>query len=85
MLFIPVYSPCVCVSETQCPAPFLPLDWPSTFVLLEAAPGSLMKAMFFQGLGAWGAESLINDCKISLLHPLQRTEASHIYSSRVPF
>lgn len=55
-------SLCVCVSasETQRPAPFLPLDWPSTFVLLEAAPGSLMKAMFFQGLGARGAESLIN-------------------------
>lgn len=47
-------------SETQQPAPFLPLDWPSTFVLLEATPDSLMRAMFFRGFEGGGAGSLIN-------------------------
>lgn len=58
-----------------------PLDWPSTFVLLEATPSSLMRAMFSQGMGwGWGTLDKHNDHKFSPFHPLQRTEASHIYS-----
>lgn len=56
VLFIPAHCPCVSASETQRPAPFHPLDWPGTFVLLEATPCGPCSFRVWEG----GAESLRN-------------------------